>query len=265
MIVDVLKADPELELPERAFLKLHDRRFADDYRKQWDAEVWTPEVERDLLEWSRSGEAKAFLAECAEPESESEEDEEEDEEEWDAVKIESYLFYRLREEHQTETKVYGALQEHQGVSIPKRYSAISMHIGPEGEPLGESPELFEVHGILIEYLDGFRASETAQHADRSDWGYLVNRAAKLVGHMLDKANVRNTDVRPANMMVCPDEAAERGYRLVMIDFGHCVGREKHRQDEEGAMGCIMEIQLARVGFEANYKRPLTWIEFAERE
>lgn len=182
----------------------------------------------------------------------------------------------VHHEYVTETEVYDELREHQGTLIPKFYSAVTLHIGPENEPLGESPELFDVHGILIEYLDGFRASEVAKHADRSDWNYLVNRASKVVGHILHDSDVLHDDVRPANMMVCPDETGERGYRLVLVDFGSCRFREegetdaewglaKHRRDEEGAMGCIMQLQLEDVSFEADFKRPNRWIEFAEKE
>ncbi|MBE3049151.1 hypothetical protein IMZ48_42965, partial [Candidatus Bathyarchaeota archaeon] len=151
MIVDVLEADAELSLPKRAFLKLHDRRFAEQHRDDKDVDPWTPEVERDLIEFSRSGETKAFLAELDERERESDvggfhvrpdpdryhakpgtnflvldcsssqsksssgSESESDDEEWDAARNEAYLFHGMRKEYETEAKVYDSLQEHQGV------------------------------------------------------------------------------------------------------------------------------------------------------
>lgn len=269
LVVDVVQAEAQSPLPDRAFLKLYDRRFSHEYRKKWYADDWAPEVERGLLESSRNGEAKAFLEKWSNPEFEFDES-------WDAVTKEMCLSDLVHYEYVTETEVYDELRKHQGTLIPKFYCAVTLNIDLENGPLGESPVLFDVHGILMEYLDGFRASEIAKHTDKADWNYLVNRASKVVGQVLHDSDVLHKDVRPANMMVCPDETGERGYRLVLIDFGRCRFREdgeteaewglaKHRTDEEGAMGCIMQLQLEDVGFEADFKRPNRWIEFAEKE
>ncbi|KAK7402675.1 hypothetical protein QQX98_011584 [Neonectria punicea] len=54
--------DPDtLDVPGRSFLKLYDRRHSKQSRSDWHTVDWTPDVERQLIDFSRSGEAQRFL------------------------------------------------------------------------------------------------------------------------------------------------------------------------------------------------------------
>jgi len=272
IVVHTLQAPANLYLPKITFLKLFDRRYAEEYRSRWRMGPWTTDTERDLLEFSRSGEAHQFLKRWRE-----DVDFADDANSWTAVENEACLSDKMHDIFETERDVYAALHQHQGSLIPRFYTEVTLYVGPEDGAVGNSPELFSVPGILIEHIDGFRMSDLAKHAVQADWNYLVNRAVRVTGDILIKSNILNEDFRPDNMMVCRDATGERGYRLVMIDFGRCLFREdeetdeewglaKHRQDEEGATGEVMKIKLKdQTGFEVDFQHPWTWSAYAGGE
>ncbi|KAF7555562.1 hypothetical protein G7Z17_g2047 [Cylindrodendrum hubeiense] len=270
MVVDVLSRPDETPLPSKAFLKLYDRRYATEYRKKQRLEDWTPELEGKLVEFSRSGAAQSFLKRW------QDDDDFDDDGSWGVAEKEVCLWDTLNDDFETEVEVYEALEKHQGKLIPQLYTTVSYFTDPDnGGPVGDSPELFTVSGILIEYIDGFRMSDMYIFLDRSEWNYIIDRAVKVTGAILNRSNVLNQDVRPDNMLVSRDENAEQGYRIVMIDFGCCRLRDddetdaewglaKQRQDEEGAMGEIMKIKLKKqADFVVEYERPRTWCMYAE--
>ncbi|KAM0333406.1 hypothetical protein ACHAQA_002067 [Verticillium albo-atrum] len=271
MVIDILATPDTLDIPSRSFLKLYDRRYSKQSRSDWHTVDWTPEVECQLIDFSRTGEAQRFLKKWRE-----DPDFDDDDDSWGIAENETGLSENMQELSQTETKVYHSLRHHQGRLVPQLYAEVILQTGPQDD-LGGSPELFDIPGILIEYIDGFRLSDLIQHTDQAEWNYLVNRAVEVTGEILNTGNVLDQDVRPDNMMVCRDPAWERGYRLVMIDFGNCRfrgenetmeewGLAKHRQDEDGAMGEIMKIKLKeQAGFLADCKHRLSWVKYAERE
>lgn len=69
--------------------------------------------------------------------------------------------------------------------------------------IGQAPgsELFIVPGLLMEYVEGFSRAELHEKADETEWQYLADRA-------VDATNG-----------VPLDKAWERGYHLVVVDFG----------------------------------------------
>lgn len=270
MVVDILATPGALDAPRRSLLKLYDRRHSTQSRSDWHTVDWTPDVEHQLVDLSRTGKAQRFLDKWRE-----DPDFDDDDETWGIAENEAGLSEHMQELSRTETKVYHSLRDHQGGRIPRLYAEVILQTNPQDD-LGRSPELFDIPGILIEYIDGFRLSDLTKHTDETEWNYLVNRAVDVTGEILNPSNVLNQDVRPDNMMVCRDPAWERGYRLVMIDFGNCRfrgddetmeewGLAKHRQDEDGAMGEIMKIKLKeQVGFFADCQHRLSWLKYAER-
>ena len=274
MAVEVLTQD-YTNIPRVVFLKLYDRRFAPQWRSDWGLDPWTPALEEELLEFSRCSSSEAFMRRLREDPDASEDDEG-----WTDAQHEACLSHKLQCIFQTEKTVYGELSHHQGSLIPKLYGAVTMgtSTSPSSDGVGSSPVIFDIPGLLLEYIDGFAFSELAYSSvGRSEWQYLADRAVRATNHVLLESNVLNDDVRPDNMMVCEDQNYERGYRVIMIDFGSCRlrkdgetieewGLEKHRQDEEGAMGAVLQIQLRnKAGFELEYNRSLKWRQYAERD
>ena len=279
MLVDILQQPSDsssgIEMPERVFLKLYDRRHAEQFRQEWRIDQATPDVERQLLQFSRSGKTAAFLENWrADPDFRFDDD---DENPWGVPETETALSERMREIWQTEVKVYKRLAQHQGRRIPKLYAAVTFHIGPDDDDDDDDDEVFDIPGIIIEYIDGFRLSDLADNTDSSEWNRLVNRAVDVTGEILNDSDVLNEDVRPDNMMVCRDTTWEGGYRLCMIDFGVCRfrgedeeieewGQAKHVQDEEDGMGDIMRVKLREgSSFTLDCRRRLTWRKYAETE
>lgn len=79
-------------------------------------------------------------------------------------------------------------------------------------------KLFEVEGLLLEYIEGYTLSEMANLAPMDDWGRICDQAVKVI-RLLDDYSIRNEDVRPSNVMVSP--TSSESYRIVMLDFAQC--------------------------------------------
>lgn len=127
MVVDVLSqpSSPDHPLPPRVFLKLYDRRFADACRDVHGLGEWSPEIESEILELSRTkvGAAEEILK--AYLESTSKED---FGEELTVTEREVWLWENLRNDCKLEREAYEALREHQGRLIPKFYSKVEYSI-----------------------------------------------------------------------------------------------------------------------------------------
>lgn len=273
MTVEVLSQTESLNIPQVAFLKLYDRRCSSQWRSDWGIDPWTPNLENQLLEFSRSDDAVEFMGHL-DDDSDDDGSDGDDDNLTDA-QYEASLSHELQKLCETERIAYEKLSRHQGNLIPRLYAVVKLETASAEGYESPFPDLFEVPGILIEHINGITFAQLASSTiDRSMWQYLGDRAVQVTNIILQDSDVLNTDVRPANMMVCQDKGYEQGYRVVMIDFGHCRfrrrdepieewGLAKHRQDEEGAMGAVLQIQLRKAGFDFQYKRGLNWIDYAE--
>lgn len=114
---------------------------------------------------------------------------------------ETCLWDTLKDDFEREVEVYDELREHQGRLIPQFYTKVYFAYPDNGGPAGNSPELFTVSSILIEYIDGLWMSDLYKNVDRSEWNYLVDRAVKVTGAILNPSRILNQDVRPDNMLV----------------------------------------------------------------
>jgi hypothetical protein len=112
---------------------------------------------------------------------------------------------------------------------------------------------FKVPGILLEYIDGFMLSNIGENAPRVSWQRICDEAIRVVNIVCDH-NVLNKDVRLENMMVRQKKGSKKGYEVFMIDFAlsRLRGgdetndewrRAKWSQDEEGAIGYVMQSRL----------------------
>lgn len=267
MVVDVLDDNlsvvPDLS---PAFLKLYDRRFAVQHRRDNGVERWTREAEEAYTEGLRDGTVSEFLDDLHNTKN-FQEDTEED---WDDPQIEAFLTDVILPLYETETKVYDALQEHQGQLIPKLLAAVTLKLSPptpaaadKDEDSGKAFKLLHVKGILLQHIEGFDMWTMADHFPSSSWQDIVDQATAIV-RVVGDHHILNRDVRPENFMVA--RVAEDAFKVFMIDFALCrfkrdneSDREwaeaKFTKDEEGAVGFVVKKRLMNVcGFQLHYER-----------
>lgn len=136
----------------KAVLKLYDRRFATQLRKDESVDNWTAENEAKFVQLVASGEAAAFVRKLRE-----EDDFEEPDDGWSDAENEAYLRDMCSDLFATETRAYGVLESLQGKQIPKLYSTVTLpvDIGTHADqPEAEAQEFLTIPGILLEYVVG---------------------------------------------------------------------------------------------------------------
>ena len=165
--------------------------------------------------------------------------------------------------------------------VPRFLGAVEMDITPDGiTPNDQQRQHFQIKGILLEYIPGFSLSDLiVSGVPPGAWQGIVDQGIRIV-HALSDRGVLNKDVRPANFIVSRsgdgyDQAVEE-FRVSMIDFGQSRlrredesdpewGRVEWQQDEEGAVGLVMQHRLKKVGIEIPYVPSNRYLEFAEGE
>ena len=257
--MQILVDSPQHGLTGLLVLKLYDRRFASQLRSDNKAPPWSDEVEQQFREFVESGQAKRFIDRL---------NSNEDLEESDPAdplyfaKNEAYLFNYCLDSYETETEVYDRVKDVQGVDVPSLKARVKLM----GYPSLSGPfrQYFDVQGIILEYIDGFPLTDLAIHAPREAWQPVCEDAIRIVNLMGDR-DIRNEDVKTRNFLVRKN--GESGsFKVFIIDFALCEFRgpeqsdeewrkEKWAQDEEGAVGCVMQDKL-KDGFV--YKRSLRY-------
>jgi hypothetical protein len=258
LLVKVLENDANIEVTNKlAFLKLYDRRFSPAFRERWDVKPWTPALEEDLHAFSQAGAAHDVL--------DAWRDSPHMEYDFSAPSYhkEALLSVIMSEEWEKENDAYSALRSHQGKFIPRMICSVMMQIGPVSmvgtEPipllddplvLGQSPEMFEIDGFLMEYYPGFPATKIACQTDPGDWKHLKNRVIATVGHVMKSDTILHEDIRPKNVVITYDKQCPRNHRVIMTDFRSTMMRDtetdeewtemKKRYDEKGMMQAKLE-------------------------
>ncbi|KAF5611152.1 uncharacterized protein FTJAE_14225 [Fusarium tjaetaba] len=252
-----------------AFLKMFDRRFAEQIRQDNGIDTWSADIEQKFLTALASGKAEEFLCKLQTMPN-FQRDTEDD---WDAAENEVYLAAKLRKCFTSEIATYNHLREYQGKVIPRFLASVVLDMLSSNAALTtQQQELYKQQGILLQYLPGFSLSTLADNAPESSWQAIVDQAIQIV-HVLGDHDILNADVRPDNFIVVPKDDT---YQVFMIDFGQCRfrredesdaewGRAKWRQDEEGAVGYVMKSRLKKVGFELKFEPSWRYLAWAPGE
>ncbi|KAK7402684.1 hypothetical protein QQX98_011547 [Neonectria punicea] len=282
MAVDILN-DEGLGITEStAFLKLFDRRFSDQLRRDNGIEPWTEEMEQAYDQSVQSGAVYRFLNNLHQIKN-FQGDTEED---WDDAQNEAFLADELLRLYKTEMAVYDRLHEYRGHLIPRLFAAIDLDIAPTGHTTEVSErggfEPFKVKGLLLQYIDGCDLWNIVHRFPRSSWQEIVDQALAII-RVLGDYNILNKDVRPENFMVSTtmenhqQEEEAQQCRVFMVDFALCRfrgqdesdldwGRAKFSKDEDGAIALRMKKLLSeKHDFQLHYEDPLRYLEWAERE
>lgn len=259
--------------PAKAILKLYDRRFASQLRKDEKCEPWTEATEDAYVSTVRSGEAAEFVRRL----NDESIDFREPEEGWSTAENEAYLQNMCSDYFSDETKAYDVMKSLQGKQIPRLYSAVSLPLERRnfGESFDQDTDLLCIPGILLEYIPGPTLSTMTDVIPRQSWQGIVEQAVQNV-RAYSSLGFLNRDVRPSNFVVNEQVPDGHERRVVMIDFAVCEfreddqsddewGRMKWSEDEENAVGCVMQMKLERVGFDLEYERSSPWHMYAMGE
>lgn len=214
-----------------AFLKLFDRKSAQQLRAHHGGEQWTPEIEQSYIDALGTNGLANFMHHLQDVEDYAEETCSL----WDAPQKEAFFTYELRRMWETECEVYHRLRPHQGKSIPKFLAAVELEVGEESMEL-EHDEL-RVKGILLEYVVGCSLLQVPNKFPTSCWQYIAEQAISKV-RTLDTKDILNKDVDPRNFVIAKlgtsSNPSENNVRVCMVDFGLCRIREEGELDWEWA-------------------------------
>lgn len=260
--------------PTQAILKLYDRRFAAQLRKdEGGDECWSPEIENEFAKFVASGEAAQFVSKLRD-----DDDFEEPEEGWSAAENEAYLHNWCSDFFDTEVRAYDTLRALQGKQVPCLYATVSIYLAsdaPARPGLDSSTEFGVVKGLLLEYVPGPTLTEMPDVIPKESWQGIVDQAVGVV-RAYSHLGILNKDVRCSNFVINESVPDGDERRVMMVDFGLCEfrpegmkdeewGRKKCTKDEEGAVGAVMKTRLAKKSFELRYESSSTWSAFAETE
>ncbi|KAH9974593.1 hypothetical protein BGW80DRAFT_1301487 [Lactifluus volemus] len=259
MIVDIQAGGQQ---PKTAFLKLFDRRFAEQHREDNGLGHWTKQIEEAYIRDVESGAINGFLHDLHSIPGYLDSTGER----WNAAQNEAYLGDELFKCFQAETATYAALSSYQGHQIPHLLASVELKLTP---PNAKDSDHFHIKGVLLEYIHGFSMSDMDKHAPNTAWQGLVDQALGIV-RILDSHNILNRDVRPGNIMITENGGK---FQVYMIDFGLCRfrgneseqdwGRAKFNEDEEGAIGMTMRKKLQAHGFKLHFQNPDKYLKYAE--
>lgn len=265
-VVDVLLEPPVSGLEGHMILKLYDRRFATQLRKDEEIAPWTLEIEQEYRQFVLDGGAAAFIAKLRTHSNMVEEEGKS----WNAAQNEAYLYNYMRELYDAEIEVYRRVQDIQGKDVPRLMASFPMlqshsSLNPP-DPVGRYADF---PAILLELIQGFALNKLAAHAPRETWQYICEDAIRIVDIIGDR-NIRNEDVSTRNFIVRWNPV-EAKFKAFMIDFALCKFRRQDQderdwrewkaiQDEEGAVGFVMQ-RLLKGGFV--YHRSVKYLKLDE--
>ncbi|KAK6008169.1 hypothetical protein QM012_000072 [Aureobasidium pullulans] len=261
-------------------LKLYDRRFSTQHRNDWEASPWNPELEKNYRDFVNCGDAEEFFSYW---------DAEKDRnrnwsaahvdnlDRWSVAKRETYLQWDSTHIYETEKKAYEHMTKLQGEDVPRLFGEVILdqpapqdHTDADeaGDDEAESddddgdidPHIVNIPGILIEYIDGFHLTNLHENLSQDCWQTIVDTAIEKLHH-IQECGILNRDVNIRSFMVNP-----LNHKVVMIDFGIVLFREdcendkewerlQAYQDEEGAVGLVMQSYLANSGADKTTYKP----------
>ncbi len=235
----------------RFVLKLYDRRFATQLRRDEDAAPWNAQIEADYQEFVRTGAATEFFNMCNADFHGDEYGAAEQDEEWSEAQEEAYLQYICLRTYKTERYAYEQLRDIQGKSVPRIFAYPFVQALPG---TNSAHEYLDCPGLLMEYIQGFPLTNIADHAPKESWQYICEEAIRIV-HEIGDRGICNRDVKTRSFII-RQATGTRKYQVFMTDFGHCSFRSQAKddrefrswqadQDEEGAVGLVMERHLMR--------------------
>jgi hypothetical protein len=238
-------------------LKLYDRRFGPSLRKNAGIDSWDAQREEEYVDFVLSGAASKFF-EFLNSDSDHESDSCESDTDISITpgRDETFLYDKCCDLFNAEIQAYRVLERLQGQGIPKLFAMVSLRTRSTAK--AEHQKYFDICGILLERINGFRLSELTENAPKCHWQSICDAAVSIVNAVSD-CGILNKDVRPDNFMVRKIPAnTGTVYKPIMLDFAlsRMRGSEessaewqeaKRSEDEEGGIGAVMQNKLSKKG------------------
>jgi hypothetical protein len=229
-------------------LKLYDRRFSTELRRDEKASPWNSEIESEYSEFVRDGHVSEFFDQCTSKFREYEYWADKEHVKWTRAQHEAYLQYACHRIYKTEKEAYKNLHDIQGKHIPRLHARPCLQLSDSGLP----NKYLDCPGLLLDYIQGFPLTFLADEAPKEDWQYVCEDAIRVVNLIGDRG-VCNRDVKTRSFIVSKYPSTGM-LKVFMIDFGLCLFRSQAKsdrefnmwqavEDEEGACGCVMEYNL----------------------
>ncbi|OBS18848.1 hypothetical protein FPOA_10575 [Fusarium poae] len=234
------------------FLKMCDRRAAEELRDEYGVPPWSDDIENVYVNGVQSGAVEAVhkgLRDVPDFLDDNGSD-------WDEGEDEAFLDDWQRKLYEAEVETYDRLKEYQGQYYPRLLATVKLDISPPNAILSaEQRELHQQKGFLLQYLHGFTLRDMIAKAPAAAWQDIVDQGIKTVD-ILGDHDIVNKDVRLDNFIIVP---RIHTYQVFMIDFGLCRfrrpdesdaewGRVKCNEDEEGFLivtaGASQAIELS---------------------
>ena len=257
-------------------LKLFDRRFAMGFRKSEEISPWSLDIEQNYHQFILNGDAAKLITELTADRDLPARNFHV----WNSSQEETYLHDFMQGLYETETQVYNTLADLQGSHIPQLFSCVTMPLStpvqnnmPLSAPVQNNllSEYIDIPGILLQYVEGFPLTDIATYAPRDSWQSICEDAIRIVNLIGDRG-ILNEDVKTRSFIVQKSPENQFLYVVFMIDFALCNFRKEYaneieweeckaRQDEEGAVGFVMQKKL-QGGFV--YHRSALYTELDEK-
>ena len=232
-------------------LKLSDRRFAPRrprLRKSGHIDVWNEQREKEYANFVLSSGAAPKFVKYMNDDGASDENNM-----FDSTEGETYLYDQCNDLYNAETLAYRVLNGLQGQSIPILFATVSLQIQSTTNP--EYQKFFNISGILLEHIDGFHLTHLAS---KVPWQSICDDAVAIVT-AASACGILNMDIRPDNFVVrkIPGRTGTV-YKPILLDFALSRTQgaeesnadwnvERRTQDEEGAIGSVMQRELDKNG------------------
>ena len=217
-----------------AVLKLYDRRYCPDVRDINGHPQWTKTSDQQYHDFITHGDGPFYIS------SLSDDDYDEAAESRTVAEAEAWIYRKCRSMYETELEIYQALAELQGICVPKLYQEVLFEYATFPSSVAK---YFEVPGLIIELIDGFRLADWDTNVPQHLWQDLCLQALDVVRRIGD-CGILNRDAQLKNMMVreqtfCSGNPVVRFestegacYEVFAIDFALCRRRRPNETDDE---------------------------------
>ncbi|KAE8139950.1 hypothetical protein BDV38DRAFT_269375 [Aspergillus pseudotamarii] len=212
-VMVVLLDSPGLGLKGRLVLKLFDRRFAPQLRKDHKLKPWTSDIERQYHDFVHDGCALEFITRLNTDSKMAEEAGDT----WNDPQNEAYLHDHMQDLCEAEVEVYQTLKDIQGKDIPQLFAYLTVPSSSSSQELSVNTYI-DVPGVLLQCMDGFLLTDIAAHAPQEVWQSVCDDAIQIVNLIGDRG-ILNEDVKTRNLIV--QENSGRKFKVFMIDFALC--------------------------------------------